>query len=83
MWCVSQCDQKELQTSTLKRETGVGRRGRLKKKSLQFAQRFHGTEHSIEPIGEIIDALYIVNKGRYTNTLEKLYTHLGTKEQST
>jgi hypothetical protein len=25
------CDQKELQTSTLKRETGVGRRGRLKK----------------------------------------------------
>jgi hypothetical protein len=32
LWCVSQCDQKELQTSTLKRETGVGRRGRLKKK---------------------------------------------------
>jgi hypothetical protein len=34
LWCVSQCDQKELQTSTLKRETGVGRRGRLKKKSI-------------------------------------------------
>jgi hypothetical protein len=31
LWCVSQCDQKKLQTSTLKRETGVGRRGRLKK----------------------------------------------------
>jgi hypothetical protein len=30
LWCVSQCDQKELQTSTLKRETGVGRRGLLK-----------------------------------------------------
>jgi hypothetical protein len=34
LWCVSQCDQKKLQTSTLKRETGVGRRGRLKKKKL-------------------------------------------------
>ena len=32
LWCVSQCDQKKFQTSTLKRETGVGRRGRLKKK---------------------------------------------------
>jgi hypothetical protein len=32
LWCVSQCDQKESKTSTLKRETGVGRRGRLKKK---------------------------------------------------
>jgi hypothetical protein len=34
LWCVSQCDQKELQTSILKRETGVGRRGRLKKKRI-------------------------------------------------
>jgi hypothetical protein len=32
LWRVSQYDQKELQTSTLKRETGVRRRGRLKKK---------------------------------------------------
>jgi hypothetical protein len=38
LWCVSQCDQKELQTSTLKRETGVGRRGRLKKKILTMFQ---------------------------------------------
>jgi hypothetical protein len=31
LWCVSQCDQKESKTSKLKRETGVGRTGRLKK----------------------------------------------------
>jgi hypothetical protein len=33
LWCVSQCDQKKITTSTLKRETGVGRRGRQKKQT--------------------------------------------------
>jgi hypothetical protein len=36
LWCVSKCDQKELEPSTLKRETGVGRRGRLKKINYEF-----------------------------------------------
>jgi hypothetical protein len=43
LWCVSQCDQKNLQTSTLKRETGVGRRGRLKQKKIPvWLCRGHG-----------------------------------------
>jgi hypothetical protein len=43
---VSQCDQKEITTSTLKRETGVGRRGRLKGKV--------STIHSVVTVGKFI-----------------------------
>jgi hypothetical protein len=32
LWCVSQCDQKELQPRHWNGKSGVGRRGRLKKK---------------------------------------------------
>jgi hypothetical protein len=41
LWCVSQCDQKKLQTSTLERETGVGRRERLNTKKKHMGREIY------------------------------------------
>jgi hypothetical protein len=58
LWCVSQCDQKELKTSTLKLETGVGRRGRLKKKDHFGIIKAHTDNTTLKLISNVFSKIF-------------------------
>jgi hypothetical protein len=45
----------------------------------RFAQHLHEMEHSFGPMEETMDKLHIVQKGNYTNILEKCHIYLEKK----
>jgi hypothetical protein len=46
----------------------------------KFAQHIHENKHSFGPIEDIMDILYITNKGTHMNTREKYHIYKTTKE---